>query len=914
MTRLKLIEVTLPLEAINRGCAEDKNRKTGHIRNLHKWFAPMPLPAWRTMLLAAVADACHRGSDSDGGERKQLLRVIESLAPLDSHLNPEIVSVARACLDTEKQITIVDPFCGGGSTIVEAQRLGFETVASDLNPIPVLITSLLCRAPQLFRRSRPISGSDSQGSLRGVSSHSGVQSFCADLRFYAECVGNTAWERLKDFYPSTSEGHRPFAWRWAWSFESPHPAALGRSTPLVSDWRMSKGRAGEVWIAPVVRQREITFKVSESGGPVEPTTGRTAVRCAITNAPIPLEFVREEGRAGRLVPRLLAVAAKDGARTVYGGPEPDQIAAAEGVPSVDVDDIDIPEAALSFRVRAYGINSFSQLFTPRQRLALAEFAGAIRGIHKRVVADAINAGLAPDGTPFEEGGCGARAYADAVCAFLSLCLGKMAQSNSVLVRWFIDPRSGSGKAMPSFDRHAVPMVWDFVETNPFGGSVGDWIGPVVETALRAFQFAVGDAPPARVVQKDARELASILDPSASHLIATDPPYYANIGYADLSDYFYLWVRTAAREAFPKLFATTSSPKLAELIASPYRHGGSQSAADRYFRSGFRDTFLALSGVSDSEFPLLIVYALKQTDNTGPGSNGTATGWEVFLEGLLDAGLAVTATWPIRTTTDTRSIGRGTNSLASAIVVVCRRRSDASPRATRSDFVRHLRAELPAALSALTEVSVAPVDLAQAAIGPGIRIYSSYSSVIEPSGQAIGVREALRLINQLLDEHLSKDESDLDALSRFAVTWFASSGFDPAPFGKADLLAKAKNISIETLVELGVARAGGGTLRLLKRTELSDVWLPDPSQDSVVWLATQQLVRTLEAKGELDTATLIAHLGAIGSAARNLAYRLYSISENRRWVEEARAYNALVASWPELERLAARTTGAQKQLL
>jgi putative DNA methylase len=596
---------------------------------------------------------------------------------------------------------------------------------------------------------------------------------------------------------------------------------------------------------------------------------------------------------------MIAIAARHGDDVVYVAPDAQQLAAADSAPLVDLEGIQMPEAALGFRVQQYGIKNFLDLFTKRQAFAIKTFARIVAAIHDEILRDAVAAGFANDAIRLDAGGTGALAYADAITAILGLCVGKMAQSNNILVRWFIDPRNGSGKATPAFDRHAVPMVWDFVETNPFGGSVGDWTGPVLETALRAFELCVPDGIPAEVVQQDARRIASNMPASA--LIATDPPYYSNIGYADLSDFFYLWLREALRPIFPGFLGTVATPKEDELIASPYRHGGSSERANDYFRAGFGKVFGALAQKADPRFPLLIVYAIKQAEEADEAVG--STGWEVFLGGLVDAGLAVVATWPVRTTTDTRMIGIGNNALASAIFVLGRARPADARTVSRREFLAALKAELPPAVKHLQRGNIAPVDLAQAAIGPGMAVYTRYAKVLDAEGKPVPVREALALINQTLDEALAEQEGDFEADSRWALAWFEHAGFNQGEYGVAEQLSKSKNTSVDGMVGAGIVSSGRGKVRLLKPDELATDW--DPTTDSrlTAWEMLHHLIRALEAGGENAAADLVAKLGTKAEVARELCYRLYTLCERRKRTQEALSYNGLVQSWPEITRLA-----------
>jgi putative DNA methylase len=610
---------------------------------------------------------------------------------------------------------------------------------------------------------------------------------------------------------------------------------------------------------------------------------------------------------------MFAVALRKGANTTFVAPDQVQLSAAAAVPFSHLSGIQLPDVALGFRVQQYGLRDFLDLFTRRQAYALETFSHLVEGVYKEIVDDAARSGLADDGISLESGGRGARAYADAVAAVLGLCVGKMAQSNNILVRWFIDPRNGSGKATPAFDRQAIPMVWDFVETNPFGGSVGDWTGPVLNTALRAFDLVVPEGPPTDVVQQDARLVARHLPTKA--LIATDPPYYANIGYADLSDFFYLWLREVLKSSFPSLFSTVATPKVDELIAAPYRHAGSVERANEYFRTGFAKVFGQLAERADPRFPILIVYAIKQAEESDETTR--STGWDVFLAGLVDAGLTIVATWPVRTTTDTRMRGIGSNALASAIFVVARRRPQAAPTISRREFIGELKVELPVALGHLQRSNIAPVDLAQAAIGPGMAVFTRYSNVRDAAGKPLSVREALALVNQVLDEALAEQEGDFDADSRWALAWFEQAGFAEGEYGMAETLSKAKNTSVGGMVEAGIVVSRGGKVRLRRPAELPASWDPSKDHRLTAWEMVHQLIRALEdpnGGGEEAAAVLVAKLGAKAEVARELAYLLYALCERKKRAAEALSYNALVQSWPEITRLAQGAATEQQGVL
>jgi putative DNA methylase len=892
----KLIEVALPLEAINRGCEEDKNRKTGHIRNLHKWFAPMPLPAWRALLLASIIPDPGNDLPEDAAaeERQRLFRLIGSITPLDAFKKGQLLDEVRAAVKvaTDGQLpTVVDPFCGGGSTIVEAQRLGLPTIGSDLNPVPVVITTALCRIPQMFKNQNAINPNARMAHAKGLAA------IIEDVRYYAQVVRDRAWVNLAPYYPSTKSGEEILAWRWAWTVPSPNPAARGAMTPLVTDWMLSRSKRGSAWVVPTIDGREIRYSIMSVGETPEPTAGGNSARCLFTTDPITFEYIRAQGMAGHLRPQMFAMVSEHKHERLFLPAANDHIEAALDARGVDLPDAALPEKALGFRVQGYGVKQFSDLFLPRQVRSLTTFSELVRCVHEDILRDGIQAGLDRDPTPLEGEGRGARAYADAVTAILGLAVGRLAASNNVLVRWFIDPRSGGGKATPAFQMQTISMVWDFVETNPFAQSVGGWSGPVLESALNAFNLVAKNGQAAQVFQADAREISAQLPQGC--LVATDPPYYANIGYADLSDFFYIWLRRSLRDVFPSMFATLLTPKSAELISAPYRHGNSEAAANEYFRSGFRDVFHSLAERVGGAYPLSVIYAIKQQD----GKQGRGpTGWEVFLEGLLEAGLSVVATWPIRTTTLTRARGLKSNALASAICVVCRPRASDATSVSRREFLVELRKELQYALGQFQTANIAPVDLAQAAVGRGMAAFSKYDRVLEADGSLMTVGTALRLINQLLDEVLADQEADLDPDSRWAVAWFDAYGMDEGPYGDAEKIAVAKNTSVDRLVKDGFLVARAGKVHLKKRNELDPI---DSTTNTrlTVWQIVQHLCARLEDGGETAAAELVRKLEASSEVAHELAYRLYMICDHNKRTQDALGYNALVQSWPEIVRLA-----------
>lgn len=887
----KLIEVALPLEAINIACKADKDRKTGTIRNLHKWFAPMPPPAWRALLAASLID-----DPGDDRGRAELLELVAQLVASNTGVVNSALATTRSLIarDAGPELPVVlDPFCGGGSTLVEALRLGLPARGSDLNPVPVLITRVLTEVlPKLAHRS----SLSNAGDLQLEWARSGVTGFTTDVRHYAQRVRDQVARDIGHHYPLGSSGEQVVAWLWARTATCPNPACRG-VTPLVTSFWLSKAKGNSHALRPMRAQGRVSFEIQggDSEPQAPPKVGRSSFQCLLCGGTtLTQDYLRAQGSEHRLGLQLVAIAAQRDGERVYLTADEKAESAATADPPPTVPEHSLPANTRWFSPPLYGMQTHAELYTPRQLVALDAFARAVSSVPQWVQEDG-----------------GHEDYGAAIAMVLGLCVGKLAQANSTLVRWRV--RNGPSKAEPTFGRHDLPMVWDFAEVNPFGGSVGDW-NQVVNTAVRAFDCVTVEEPAASVHQLDARVAGEGLTGQA--LVATDPPYFDNIGYADLSDYFYVWIRLALKDVQPDLFSTLLTPKTQELIATPIRHGGDKSAAKTYFVDGFTQTFRALAQAARSDLPLLIVYGFKQQESMLEGV--AATGWDAILEAILRAGLAIRGTWPIRGTGSTRQIGLDRNSLADYVVLVVRPRSTTAPLGTRKEFLVALKSELPEAVLNLQQGNVAPVDLAQAAIGPGMAVFSRFSRVVEADGSVMAVRTALSLINQVLDEALSEQEADFDGDTRWAVAWFEQHGMNPGPFGVAETLSKAKNTAINGLVAAGILESKRGKVRLLDRTELPDTWDPAVDARLTVWEVAQHLIDALESGGEDEAAALLRKVGGLGETARELAYRLYVICERRKWAKEALAYNALVVSWPEISRLAstkrAPAEQAQQELL
>jgi putative DNA methylase len=639
--------------------------------------------------------------------------------------------------------------------------------------------------------------------------------------------------------------------------------------------------------------KKVEYGIGTTPGqpPKPPKTGRGAnFQCLGCQSVIDEKHIRTDAQAHGLGFDLMACVAmlRNGQR-VYLPPTPAVRATVTAPEAAWVSDLELSTNPRHMSAPYYGMRRVADLFTSRQLKTIEVFARIVRDIRQEIEDDARPT-------------LGERAalYATAVVTVLAICVSKLSQSHNVLVRWKIDSRNGSGKPLPAFDTQVVPVVWDFAENNPFGGSVGDWAKTVVPTALRAFEYCVPDAPPAEVYQADARSAAEIgIGPV---IVATDPPYYDNVPYADLSDVYYPLLRFILRDMYPQLFETVRAPRATELVADHYRLGGSRENAQAYFYTGFRDVFAGIRGRIRIDTPMTVVYSFKQQE-TRRGTDTVSTGWEVMLRALIEAGFMVTATWPVRTTLENRSRDIDSNALASAILIVCRPRTANALTATRRDFLTALKAELPAALIHLQHGNIAPVDLAQAAIGPGMAVFTRYARVLDAEGNPLSVREALALINQTLDEVLAEQEGDFDADSRWALAWFEQAGFAEGEYGVAETLSKAKNTSVGGMVEAGILLSRGGKVRLFRPDELSADWDPTTDTRLTVWEVVHHLIRVLETGGESAAAALVAKLGSHAETARELAYRLYTLCERKKRAPEALSYNGLVQSWPEITRLA-----------
>jgi putative DNA methylase len=897
--RKKLIEVALPLEAINRESSREKSFRHGHPSTVHLWWARRPLAACRATLLAALLDdpssdpARFPTDEAQETERERLLHLVERLVVWETATDRSLLAEARRELAAHSPgglPAIVDPFCGGGSIPLEAQRLGLPVVAADLNPVAVLITRALTELPyaNLDRPSVTENGrvTGTPGPLDGLAQ---------DIRHFGRAVLEEARQRLAPLYPrveapaSVPGPSEVIAWLWARTAQCPNPACRA-TMPLQSSTVLATRKGRSAWVEPVVDRGTpaVSFRVrtGEGTAPGPSKLGRGAsFRCAVSGEVASDDHIKREGHAGRLGLVPTATVLKGTRGRIYVDPQPVP-EAGPGHDDLAWLDQPLPGNTRWFSPPVYGLTSYVDLFTPRQLATLETLAELISGTFDDALTAARAAGL---------GEQEADARALAVVTYLALGLDRVVISANTLVRW----NSVGEKAQHAFGRQALPMVWDFAEVNVFGSATGSFAAALellVDPLTRLHPVA-----PATIAQRDATAQVGA-DGAAGAMVCTDPPYYDNIGYADLSDFFYLWLRRVLRGRQGDLLSTLLTPKTQELVADPHRFGG-RPQAEKHFRDGLELAFRRLRDVQDPERPLVMFYAFKQTERIG--ESHASTGWETMLEGLMAAGFCITGTWPMRTEMATRQVAMNTSALASSVVLVCRLRPSDAPLTTRKDFVSNLQAEIPGAMRHLQAGNIAPVDLAQAAIGPGMAVYSRYSGVIEADGKPMTVRTALELINRTLDEILAEQEGDFDAETRWAISWFEQAGVNPGPFGVAETLCKARNVAMNGLLESGIVTVAAGKVRLLDHAELPEQWDPRTDARLTVWKVVQHLIRRLDTGGEQAAGTILRSVGGLGEAAKELAYRLYVLCERKGWAQEAVAYNGLVVAWPELARLAAQ---------
>lgn len=901
----KLIEVSLPLETINAAAQHEKSvPRKGHPATMHLYWARRPLVAARAVLFAQLVDDPSSRpdkfptEDAQDAERARLHSLIERLAIWENSGDEALLAEARREIQQSNNgtlPTVLDPFAGGGAIPVEAQRLGLGAESSDLNPLAVLINRALIEIPPTFADQDPVA----PGVAGTRSVWSRAEGLAEDVRSYGEWMRDEALRRVGTHYPRVKATggtkHTAIAWIWARTVKSPNPANP-IEIPLVRSWWLSKKKGKEAWVHATVVDGKMHYEVrNDPHGPKGDEDGTIkhgrGGRSIVDGTPFTYDYIREEGRQGRLGAHLIAIVAEGKRGRIYVTPTQDQADAAN-LERVDSGiDADVPTNPRWFSTPAYGLKKFSDLFTNRQLLTLTTLSDLIGEARERALADAVAAGM-PNGHRLQDGGTGAEAYADAIATYLGFAISKLADWSSSICSW-IPQIEG---VRDTFARQAIPMVWDYSEINPFSNSVGhffthvEWVASGLEGLPRA-------ARPGLVRQKDAaaRDYESAV-------VSTDPPYYDNIGYSDLSDYFYVWLRRSLGDVHSKTLSTLLTPKSDELVANPLRHNGKAGAA-KFFVKGFNSVFERIRKSANPNVPLTVYYAYKQQDTRDTGTS--STGWHTLLEGLIDSGWDVTATWPMRSERGGRMISVGTNALASSIVLACRPRPESAPATTRRAFVAALKSELPEALRTLMQGEIAPVDLAQAAIGPGISVFSRYSRVREADGKDMSVKDALLLINSTLDEVIGEQESDFDPDTRFAVKWYRQYGWGQENSGIADQLARSSDTSISALERGGIFEAKGGNARLLAPGQLEGTWDPTTDDRVSVWEATVRLASLMAKDGADKVAELLPSVQTRVNldAVKELGFLLFHEAEKKKDTKDAVLFNGLVSAWGDVNEQA-----------
>ncbi|WP_454697856.1 DUF1156 domain-containing protein [Arthrobacter humicola] len=926
LPKRKLIEVALPLEAINRESAREKSIRQGHPSTLHLWWARRPLAATRAILFAQLVDDPSSNPEqfpteaAQKTERDRLHDIIKRLVVWENTRDEKLLAAAHAEILNStggNPPPILDPFAGGGSIPLEAQRLGLEALASDLNPVAVLINKALIEIPPRFRDQPPVFPglADSQ-----AISWKGISALAADVQAYGEWMRDEAERRIGLHYPKATLGDGTkatvIAWIWARTVACPNPAC-GIEMPLVRSWWLGKKKGKEAYVVPTVVDdakhhsgKKVVYRVGHgsAGAPAASddgtVSGRTGARCVACKSGVPVQYLREESRGGRSGVALIATVAQGNRSRTYLTPTGEQVEAALVEGPADAPDADLDYDPRAITPPNYGMTNFRDLFTARQLLALTTFADLVIDVRDKILADSLAAGLTA-GQSLEDGGRDASAYADGVAIYLAMAVDRIAMSNSSLGRW----NPVGEKVQHMFGRQAISMVWDFPEVTPFGKTTGSWAA-----SLEMIRNGLDGVPATgfgRAEQADAstRDFDGVV-------ISTDPPYYDNVPYSALSDFFYVWLRRALRSTHPKLFGTLLVPKSEELVANPYRHGG-KGGAKEFFENGFNSVFARARQSASDTCPMTVYYAFKQSESD---TNGEAsTGWETLLDGMIRSGWAITGTWPVRSEMTTRMRGQGSNALASSIVLALRPRPDDALTTDRRAFISALQSELPRALRDLQHGAIAPVDLPQAAIGPGMAVFSRYASVIESDGKPMTVRSALGRINEILDQVLNEQEGDFDPTSRFAISWYRQHGYSPGVFGEADSLARARNTSIETMVRDEILTSAAGRVALLKPSGLRADYDVVADAHTSAWEALHHLIRLLEtdgitAAGKFLAAAISRSDNAVdGELVKELAFLLFSLAEKNGWTKDAIAFNSLATAWPEIveaSRIAPARTSQQ----
>ena len=960
----KLIEVAIPLEAINKASTREKSIRHGHPSTLHLWWARRPLAACRAVLFCQlvddpseyVADLISNPTTKSAAqaeletrielrktaraagtltpaedkpitletvaidlERQRLFKIVEELVIWENSTNEAVLNRARAeILRSCNGVMppVYDPFSGGGSIPLEAQRLGLPAYGSDLNPVAVMIGKAMIEIPSKFKDNPPIHPGHKE---RGFASYRNAEGLAEDVKYYGEWMREKAFKRIGHLYPQvdlpkTHGGSKAtvIAWIWARTVPSPDPAFADVQVPIASSFLLSAKKGKEAWVEPIVDKanKSIKYKI-RTGGTEEDWAraktgtkiGRASFSCLMSDAAITAEYIKRKGVAGHMGSTMIAIVAEAKRGRAYVAPNSTHIDSSEGDEVSKIAENcretylsgSTPEKLTGGTCYGYGLDEWGKLHSDRQLVALNTLSELVLETRKQVEIDAQRSGqFVNEDKRLCDGGKGAKAYADAVSVYLNFMVGQVANHCSTVCGW----NSPNQQMRSTFSRQSLPMTWDYAEVNVFSKSSGSYYN-LFTRMIKGFDTLGVFSQKSRISQQDA---TSVKYPHET-VISTDPPYYDNIAYADLSDFFFTWMRRGMSTVFPDLFGVLATPKADELVATSYRHGGKDNA-EMFFLNGMRQALSGMAAQSSSKFPTTIYYAFKQSEVAKEGVS--STGWATFIQAVIEAGYAVVGTWPMRTEKPGRMVSVGTNALANSVVLVCRKKEELAEIITRAEFIRALKLELPPAIADLQAASIAPADMPQSAIGPGMGVYSRYKSVLESDDSDMSVKTALQLINRELDEFLNAVQGEFDADTRFGISWFEQHGYEPGDFGAANNIAQARGISVDSVKHAGIISSSAGKVKVLRREELLDDWAPETDVHLTIWECCQYLIRTLEIEGEVEAAYLLKRIGPDkAESVKDLAYCLYDICANKRSdSKEATAYNGLIAVWSELTRQAA----------
>lgn len=895
----KLIEVALPLDDINNACVREKSIRHGHPSTLHLWWARRPLAAARAVIWASLVDdpSSHPElfptEEAQNKERDRLFSILKDLVIWENSNNQEVLNRAREEIKKStgnNPPALLDPFMGGGAIPLEAQRLGLKAYGADLNPVAVMINKAMYEIPPRFRNQKPV---NPDARLSANDQYPGAQGLAADVEYYGNMLKEMAYKKIGHLYPKAKyndpkSGEEKeatvIAWIWARTVKCLNPVC-GAEVPLVHSFDLSKKKGQERHIEiSYDENRKVVFSIhAGTHRNDEGTISRNGAVCPYCGASIDYPTIRSALEENRYTDELEAVVLDTASGRTYISAEVGRnTAIAVELPEV------VPSTKMTGKavgnIGLYGFKETSQLFTSRQIVMLTTLSDLLPEIRQQVIKD-CSTRLPADNRHLAEGGSGALAYAEAISVYLAFLIDKMTDYHSSFCSW-----NAPGQKMRNvFGRQAIPMVWDYAECNPFCSSSGS-----LDNMLAWVWKAIKDFPHEHIAGEAVQWDATQDNGLRNIMVSSDPPYYDNICYADLSDFFYVWMRHSLKDVYPAVFGTISTPKEPELIASPYRFK-KKSEAKEFFEDGMLEACRNIYKYSREDVPVTIYYAFKQSDTDDSGS--ASTGWETMLSAIIKAGFSITGTWPLNTEREGRSIAVGSNALASSIVIVCRKVTESKPSTTLRNFIDELKSEMLPALKKLQASNIAPVDLAQSAIGPGIAVYSRYESIINADGSALTVRDALRLINRELDAHLNELNSGIDPASSLCMTMYMQKGFNQWKYGEIETLANAKNISVDTLDKAGLLRSEKGTVELLTREDIADMKVVATHPYS--WLNTQQCVKAYSKKGNEGVSRMFALLSDSEIAdVKSLCYQLFSIADRKGWTSEALAYNSVISCWED----------------